>query len=986
LLPPPVRYGLFQGPPQPGHQARFASEPADLAEHYHDIAVLAFRTPLGDNKPEAVPTRVTSNVPLHQPNVLRDHNEATRETLPLPTVENPIWIQYDYAGPIVVRSAVVACQSWNWFQDGELQVSDDGASWRTVKPLTGIVRWDRFLPVTTAIPETRAQHFRFRFTSGVARAKRIDLSEIRLSPSAHLDHWETKSAYAPALIPSMATVALPNECSIPSDGVQDLTVRLRPDGTLDWRPPEGNWTVIRLGYAPMGMTNHPAMPEAVGLEVDKLSRSAVESYFAGGPGKIIDSAGNAAGTILTGMLMDSWEVFTSNWTPAFRDEFMRRRGYDPLAWLPVFAGRIVGSPELSERFLFDVRRTLSDLLLENYYEVLGGLTRKRGLKLQAEAPGRFWPTVVDIFATKGRVDVPMGEFWNEKAFSNDAKQTAAAAELYGKRIVSAEAFTSEPEHAGWQESPARFKAIGDRYFAAGINQFVLHTVIQQPWTNDHAPGLTLGSYGSHFGRNNGWLSVAGLPWTTYLARCQLLLRQGLPVVDVCVFVGEDVPNDLPSRDELPFALPPGYDFGGFSGDALRMMTVRDGRVVLPSGMSFAALILPNDCPITLATARKLHELVMAGAMVIGRKPLPSPSLAEYPAGDAEISRLVADLWPQPTGANGETRLGRGRVVRSLLPLKSILPPDFDYDHSNGAKLIFSHRRDGARDIYFVANQTTKSVRLDATFRVDGRIPELWDAENGTIVDAPGFAFRDGLTRVPLQLGPESSVLVVFQRPAESMHVSAVRRNGIAEPLAALFLPTPGAYSLQTSVGTEEPVTVKPLPPVVALTGPWQVSFPADRADATSQPIALTLQQLDSWTNNADPRLRYFSGTATYSTEFTLSPENIPSQSTLTLDLGRVETFASVTLNGHLLRTLWRAPATVDITTAAQPGRNRLEVRVTNLLVNRLIGDQFRAPAQRLTWSTYTPYTKDSPPLPSGLLGPVSVFYQARPLGLVRAQP
>lgn len=985
LLPPPVHYGLFQGPPQPGHRSRFAAEPTDLVRHYHDIAVLAFRTPLGDGEPEAVPVKVTSNVPLREPGGLRDHNEATRETLPLPTAGKPVWIQYDYAAPIVVRSAVVACQAWNWFQDGELQVSDDGVLWRTVKPLTGIVRWDRFLPATTAIPESRAGHFRFLFTTAVARAKRIDLSEIRLSPAAHLDHWETKSAYAPALIPKTQAVTFPGACAIPAGEVQDLTALLKPDGTLDWRPPEGNWTVIRMGYAPMGMTNHPAMPEAVGLEVDKLSRPAVEAYFAGGPGKIIASAGDAAGSVLTGMLMDSWEVFTSNWTPAFRTEFRRRRGYDLLPWLPVFAGRIVGSPELSERFLFDVRRTLSDLLLENYYEALTALTHQHGLQLQAEAPGRNWPTVTDIFAAKGRVDVPMGEFWNEEAFSNDAKQTAAAAELYGKRIVSSEAFTSEPEHAGWQESPARYKAIGDRYFAAGINQFVLHTVIHQPWTKDHVPGLTLGAYGSHFDRNNGWLAAAGLPWTTYLARCQLLLRQGLPVVDVCVFVGEDVPNDLPLRGELPFPLPPGYDFGGFSGDALRLMTVRDGRVVLPSGMSFAALVLPDDCPITLATARKLHELVTAGATVIGRKPLSSPSLAEYPAGDAEIGRLLAELWPKPTGANGETRLGRGRVVRSLVPLKSALPPDFDYDRSQGAELIFSHRRDGARDIYFVANQTAQPVRLDATFRVDGRIPELWDAENGTILDAPGFAFRDGLTRVPLQLGSQSSVFVVFQRPATGTHVTAVWRDGIAEPLAVLFVPAPGAYSLQTSVGTEELAKIQPLPAPVALTGPWQVSFPANKG-AGMAPLALTLHRLESWTENPDPRLRYFSGTATYSTEFTLPHENIPPQSTLTLDLGRVETFASVTLNGHGLRTLWRAPAMIDVTAAVQPGRNHLEVRVTNLLVNRLIGDQFRSPAERLTWSTYTPYTKDSPLLPAGLLGPVSLFYQARPLGLARTQP
>jgi hypothetical protein len=979
---PPTEYGLFQGPPQPGHRSRFASPPADPTKAYRDIAVLAFPTPEGEDIPDPSPVRVTASAALTKPEVLRDHSEATRETFALPSAGHPVWLQYDFAKPFTVRSAVLGCQAFNWFKDGELQASDDGRSWRMVCPLTSILRWDRFLPATTAVPETTARSFRFVFLTGVARATRIDLSEARLSSAARLDHWETKAAYAPALIPPAGTPApLSPSMAVDVAKVIDLSSQLRADGSLAWAPPSGRWTVVRLGYSPLGMLNHPAMPEAVGLEVDKLNRKAVENFFTGGPAKVIAAAGPFAGTTLTGILMDSWEVFTSNWTPNLREEFRRRRGYDPLLWLPVMTGRVVADRERSERFLFDLRRTLADLLQDDFYAPLTARAHEGGLKLYAEAPGRFWPTVADIFAVKGRVDVPMGEFWNEKAFSNDAKQAVAAAQLYGQRVVAAEAFTSEPEPSGWTESPARFKVIGDRYFAAGINQFMLHTVVQQPWL-DRIPGLTLGAYGSHFERTNGWLFIAGPPWIRYLTRCQSILRQGLPVVDLAVFVGEDVPNDLPERTQIRPALPPGYDYGGFSGDALlRRMSVRDGRVVLPDGMSYGALLLPPNTQLTVASARKFRELVVDGVTLIGERPEGSPSLAEYGSGDDEVRRIGTELWPVGAGREGEHRLGKGRVIWGQSLEGGLPAPDFQYDRRSGADLVFTHRHAGDADIYFVSNQLTTAVHLDATFRVAGLRPEFWDAENGTMTEAPGFVVEAGRTRVPLELGPEGSVFVVFRlkRPADT--IVGLQRNGRIEPLADLLAPTPGAYAVTTAAGITHRIIIPVPPAALPLSGNWALTFPAEG----SQPGAetLNLNQLTSWSDQSSPRIRYFSGTASYQTDFIVPEKDFPSGSIVTLNLGRVETFAQVSLNGHPLPTLWRAPAVLDISESVRPGKNHLEVRVTNLLPNRLIGDQSLPPERRLSWSTYTPYTTNSRLFPAGLLGPVSVSFRPAPLSLDR---
>ncbi len=974
---PDVHYGFMHGvaaasPPK----SFFGAEPADVAKYYRDIAILAFPTPASEQEPEPAPIRITSNASLPHPASLCDHDGATAETFPLPTTGSPVWIEYAYAAPVTVRSAVVSCVGNNSYREGELQCSDDGAAWRIVGPLAKITLWDRFAPCTTAVPETRARYFRVYFTSAMEFAKRLELAEVRLSSRPRLNHWEIQAAYVPAILAAADPLPVTPSEVIDPGKIVDLTGLMQPDGSVDWVAPPGRWTILRVGYAPMGIQNRSGlMVEAAGLEVDKLDRAAVEKFFADGPAKIIAAAGPLAGTVLDTMLMDSWEVFTQNWTPRFAAEFVRRRGYDPRQWLPVMTGRIVGDAALSERFLFDVRQTVSDLVVENHYGTFADLAHRSGLKLYAEAPGHAGPTVVDAFATKGRVDVPMGEFWLGRMLdSRDAKQAAASAQLYGQRIVATESFTSVPEESNWQESPANLKIIGDHYLAAGINQFVFHTSVHQPWL-DRPPGLTLLMYGSHFERTNGWLEVAGPPWISYLSRSQFLLQRGLPVADVNFFVGEDAPNDLPGPDDagLRSVLPSGYDYGGCSADGLlTRMSVRDGRIVLPDGMSYAVLVLPTRPEFSLLATRKLRALVQAGATVVGPRPLRSPSLSDHPRGDEEIRRIGDEVWGAVDGGKiTEHRFGLGRVVWGR-PLATVLPPpDFDYDRATGANLAFAHRRDGNTEIYFVANQGPAAM-VAATFRVSGKQPELWDAETGEIVPVTACAEHDGRITVPLSLREMGSVFVVFRRPASPDSVAKMERNGAPAPLTALLQPAAGSYQLTTTAGRQLHGEVPAAPAPISIAGPWMVQFPA----ATGATAPFTWSPLVSWTDgsHAGP-IRYFSGTATYSADFVVPAAALAANCRVQLDLGRVETFAGLTLNGRPLRLLWHPPYAMDVTAAVQPGRNHLEVAVTNLLVNRLIGDQQRPAGERRTWSTHEPYTKDTPLLPAGLLGPVRLIIQ-----------
>jgi len=568
--------------------------------------------------------------------------------------------------------------------------------------------------------------------------------------------------------------------AISREDTLDLTAKLLPDGKLMWDVPEGDWVVLRLGYTPTGKDNHPAPKEGTGLECDKFSKTALDVHWAGFMAKILADIGPLAGKTLNTSLIDSYEVGGQDWTADFRAEFQRRRGYDPLRFLPTFTGRVVDSPEITERFLWDMRRTIADLFAENYFGHFAELCRRNGL-LNAVEPytGPF-----ESLQCGAPADVVMGEFWTGSQGHPSVKLAASIAHIYGKTIVGAESFTAGPEHGRWQNDPYSLKTLGDLMYCQGLNRYIFHRYAMQPWT-DRWPGMTMGQWGFHFERTVTWWEQ-GKPWIDYISRCQFLLQQGRAVVDVAYFTGESAPVEM--RVGNP-PLPSGYDYDAVNSDVLlHGATAKDGRLTLASGANYAALVLPpDDANMTPEVMEALRGLVRAGATVIGARPQRSPSLAGYPNCDTRVKELADELWAKCDGQSvRENVVSKGRVVwgkslADVLATQNLLP-DFEFRRgSDATKLAFAHRVDGDADIYFVSNQRRHFDSAECTFRVSGKVPELWRPETGHIGPAPVWSTTTGRTKVRLDFEPAESVFVIFRSAVPPTdHVVAVNTDFDAE--------------------------------------------------------------------------------------------------------------------------------------------------------------------------------------------------------------
>ncbi|HTR43503.1 MAG TPA: glycosyl hydrolase [Pseudomonadales bacterium] len=560
----------------------------------------------------------------------------------------------------------------------------------------------------------------------------------------------------------------------------DLTSRLRADGQLNWKIPTGKWIILRVGYTPTGVNNHPAPLEGTGLECDKLDPSGLDAHWAGFMQKVLVDIGPLAGTTLDASFIDSYEVGGQNWSKNFRAEFMRRRGYDPVKFLPVFTGRFVESPEASEGFLWDVRRTIADLFAENYYGHFAELCRQNGLLSMVEPyTGPF-----ESLQSGKPEDLVMGEFWAGSQGDPSVRVAASVAHIYGKTIVGTESFTAGPDNGRWQNDPYSFKALGDLMFCEGVNRYTFHRYAMQPWTN-RWPGMTMGQWGFHFERTETWWNQ-GKPWIAYISRSQFLLQQGRSVQDVAYFDGQSAPVER--RDGTP-TLPKGYDFDAVdAGVLLHGATVKDGRLTLASGANYAVLVLPpDDINMTPDVLKEIGKLIHNGATVVGPCPQHSPSLDDYPASDRQVKGLAKKIWGDCNGTTVlEHKYGKGRVIwgESLADVFSAqnLEPDFEF-HGNDrdTSLTYTHRTTGTADIYFVSNQREKFDSAECVFRVSGKTPELWDAQTGTIRPAPIWHEEAGRTYVQLGFEPAGSVFVVFRKELYQDHMVSAEFHEAASP-------------------------------------------------------------------------------------------------------------------------------------------------------------------------------------------------------------
>jgi hypothetical protein len=944
LPKPPSVTGPFQNIPRAG----------STAEYYADTAVMAYRAPSGDAPLAELQPKVTSSGGSFDLAALTDGDLVKSATLPAAPVGEKAWIQMEFPKPQAVQALTIVTGGGRGGRGGgasqALEAGDDGRQFRTVAaiPAGGAAEH------TIAFPPVTARFFRVTFTTPPPPAAGrggafgapagYQIAELVLHAGPRVNRFEEKAAFA--AVPDLYDFATPPAAAqdaVRKADVLDLTSKMRPDGTLDWTPPAGGWVVLRLGYSLTGARNSPASPEATGLEVDKLNRGFVKAYFDNYLGQYKDTVGDLMGKRgLRFVVTDSWEAGVTNWTDEMIAEFTRRRGYDPRPWLPALTGRVVESAESSDRFLWDFRKTIGELTAEYHYDQLTTMLHERGMGRYSESHESGRAFIGDGMEVKRGADVPMSAMWtqtpgvnNEQYGANaDVRESASVAHIYGQNLVAAESLTAAT--GAWSWSPETLKPTADMELANGLNRFVIHTSVHQP-VSDKIPGLGLGPYGQWFTRHETWAELAK-PWTTYLARSSFMLQQGKFAADVIYFYGEDSNLTALFASKSP-SVPEGYSYDYVNADALiHRLSVANGRIATPSGMSYRALVLdPYSRHMSLPVLRKIRDLANFGAVVVGAKPTDSPSLSD---DQAEFRAIADQVWGSGTGRRA---CGRGVVYAGQTAADALtdmrVAPDFDYSKPQaGTKLLFVHRKLPQGEAYWVDNRNNRAESVDATFRVQGKAAELWHADTGKIEPA-SYRIAGGRTTVPLRLDPYEAVFVVFRKAA-------------AAP----------SRTLPSWTDT----------PIATVDGSWEIAFQPDRG----APAKIALDKLTSWSDNADRGVKYFSGTGTYTKTIQAQAAWFQTGARLWLDLGDVKNLAEVSVNDKELGIIWKAPFRVDVTIALKPGANAVVVKVTNLWVNRLIGDQQPDAAKKYTYTAQQFYQQSSPLLPSGLLGPVQVISSA----------
>ena len=957
LPQPPATTGAFQNMPLRQYAVEDNSE--GMPVYYKDAAVVAYRLPEGDLSMATLNPRVTSSGGKFDLAMLTDGDLHKTVFLPPTKAGEKAWVQFEFTEPQTIQALTIVGGGyggmWGMGADPDnrgLEASDDGKAFSKVIdiPVGGVeektlafapvtARFFRFTYVTQP-PEQPVEFFGLEVQAG--GLKGTNIAELVLHKVARVNRFEEKAAFATATdLYHAPTPSVKENEVIKKIGVIDLTGEMKPDGSLAWTPPPGNWIVLRLGYSLTGHENGPASAEATGLEVDKLNADHVKAYFNEYLDQYKDATGGLMGEKgLKYMITDSWEAGVQNWTDDMMAEFARRRGYDMLPWLPVLTGHIVESAEASEQFLWDFRKTLGDLVTENHYDQLTSLLKERGMGRYTESHEGGRAFIGDGMEVKRKAAIPMSATWTPGGldpgtevatrYKADVRESASVAHIYGQNLVAAESMTAIG--SAWAWSPELLKPTADMEMANGLNRFVIHTSVHQP-VNDKIPGLGLGPFGQWFTRHETWAEQAG-PWITYLARSSYMLQQGKFVADVVYFYGEDNNITALFGEKLP-AIPEGYNYDFVNADALiNMLSVSHGRVTTPSGMNYRVLALDsNSIHMSLPVLRKISELVNAGAIVAGPRPVGTPSLSD---DLQEFTTLVNQLWANEKGV---TNMGKGKVYagQSLEEVLNMLEirPDFQYNKpQDDTRLMFVHRKMEQVEFYWINNRNNRVEDLEATFRIQGKEAEIWHPETGKIGQA-SYSIADGFTKVPLHMEPNDAIFVVFRNKAKE------KSRTIPEV-------------------TETQLAV--------VNGPWEVSFQPDRG----APETAAFDALSSWSENPDPGVKYFSGMANYTTTVQAPDDWFQSGAQLWLDLGSVKNLAEIVVNGKSLGIVWKIPFKVNVTDAFKPGENIIDIKVTNLWVNRLIGDQ-QPGATKLTYTTMPFYRADSPLMPSGLLGPVTLL-------------
>lgn len=788
-----------------------------------------------------------------------------------------------------------------------------------------------YAPVVISLPETSASQFRLEMSEEGEAA-----GNVTLTSSPMMERYPEKSLakmfqtplpmwddYLWEKQPAVSDASL----MVSPDAIKNVT-EFSKNGVLDWEVPEGKWVIRRMAMLPTGVTNLPAAPEATGPEIDKMSKKHVAFHFDAFIGDILKRIPEADRKTFKVVVQDSYETGGQNWTDDMISVFKERYGYDPVPYLPVLEGTVVGNPDISDRFLWDLRRLIADRVSYDYVGGLRDVCHQHGLTTWLENYGH-WGFPGEFLQYGGQSDEIAGEFWSEGSLGDIENRAASSCgHIYGKRRVWAESFTSGGPAFG--RYPYQMKQRGDRFFTEGINSSLLHVYIHQPF-EDREPGLDAW-FGNEFNRKNTWFSQMDV-FTGYLKRCNFMLQRGDYVADVAYFIGEDAPK---MTGICTPELPAGYSFDYINGEVLlQRASVEDGRIVLPSGMKYRLLVLPQLETMRPEILQKIKELLQAGACVIGPAPKYSPSLSDYPAADRKVQALASELWGDQT--ESVRTIGKGRLfmpATSLQPVLEALNVKPDMRVNSGTPVLFIHRATDEGDIYFISNQSETPVDINPSFRVAGKLPELWNPLTAEIRLLPEFTCADGVTTVPVRLEGFESSFIIFRKKGTPAKTTA-RNYPVKEVLATV-------------------------------SSPWQVDFEKGKRGPEE---AVTFPALQDWTESTDPSIRYFSGKAIYTNRITL--DELP-QKALYLDLGKVMVMAKVKINGQYVGGVWTTPYRLPVGDFLRKGENLIEVEVVNNWRNRLIGDASLPEKERGTWTNVNPWNADSPLQSSGLIGPVEI--------------
>lgn len=958
-------------------------QPPAKENFYRDIAVFAYPAPQGGGvTTHTVKPRIRISTGADASFLADRDNKKVFKS------KEPCWIEYAFDEPFLCRNVQIATPKLNYqAQRMTLRASDDGINFRTIAKMEPPRQsWYRRVPATThAVPPTRARYFRLCYDPAGSEPGIEDMDPakwepellicgIRLSSEARTHQFEGKNGEVWRHSPQTAQAQVADEDCIDPSMICDISEFVDARGHLDWQAPAGNWTILRMGHTTNGKNNGPA-GAASGLECDKFNPEAIRLQFDSWFGRAKQIVGPELFSRTVKLFhVDSWECGNQNWSPVFRDEFRKRRGYDILPHLPVVAGVPVGSVDGTERILYDIRQTIAELITDNFFGIMQQCAHDNGCAFSAECVAPV--TMSDGMMHFKNTDLPMGEFWLRSPTHdkpNDILDAVSGAHIYGKKIIGAEAFTQVD--INWDEHPGMLKSLQDFEYANGINRLVFHVNVHNPWL-DRTPGMTLDGIGLYFQRDQTWWKMSRA-WMDYTIRCQALLQTGVPVVDMAVFTGDDFPRRalLPERmvpwfpglfgaqtvererkrlvnKGIPMVeqqsgrtytanlTPPqdwinpmhGYTYDSFNSDALlNMAKAENGRIVLPGGMSYAMLVVPgahtmqrNPDRISKASADKIDELARLGVPVLIDRPA-DKTFSATERSERPVWNSAGRFIPLPYAGATFADIGIAR--------------DFAAFEKNGAYaegFAYRHRRTAKADIYFIANQTEHPRDITISLRVAGRDPQIWLPVSGEIRTETEWKEKDGHTIMPLRLAPYESLFVVLQQGADTPNVK-------------------GSNWTQTT-------------PCCKIKTPWKVSF---AADAKNSPVAKTFTSLTDWSAHTDPRIKYYSGTAVYENKFRME-ERPAEKNRYFIELDEVYNMAEIKINGRECGTIWTPPYRVEITDALRHGDNTVEIAVVNTWANRIRGNQLNPDASSETW-TIVPYSLNNAPMQkSGLVGEVRV--------------